>query len=169
MRPGGGKAKGAAFEREVCRKLSMWLSGGVNEDVLWRSAMSGGRSTVAAKKGKRLAAQAGDISCIHPCGHNFISKFYVECKAYRDLRFAGLLTEKGELVEFWNETRKQAKSYGKLPLLVARQNQLPPFVGLCSNAVVSLNLWKADIIHARNIDLHIVMFDDFLKKTACPG
>lgn len=168
MRPGGGKAKGAAFEREVCRKLSMWLSNGVHEDVLWRSAMSGGRSTVAFKKGKKLAQQAGDISCIHPCGQKFIDRFFVECKAYKDLHFEGLLTEKGSLVEFWNEARKQAVKYEKLPLLVARQNQFPVFVGLCSNGIVSLNLWNCDSIIARGIDLHIVHLPIFLQTAKVP-
>ena len=52
--------------------------------------MSGGRSTVAAAKGKRLAAQAGDISCIHPIGQPFIDQFMVECKSYRDLAIRGV-------------------------------------------------------------------------------
>jgi len=47
MRKGGGKAKGASFERDICRRLSLWVSAGKQEDVFWRSAMSGGRSTVA--------------------------------------------------------------------------------------------------------------------------
>lgn len=166
MRKGGGKAKGSSFEREICRKLSMWLSNGVHEDVLWRSAMSGGRSTVSAKKGKRLAAQAGDISCIHPCGQPFISQFLVECKNYRDLQLEGMLTGKGALVNFWNETKKQAKQYEKYPMLVARQNMYPTFVGLDSNGLMLLNLWKHDIIVSKNIDLHIVLLDEFLRNAS---
>jgi hypothetical protein len=53
MRKGGGKQKGSQFERDVCRELSLWVSHGKQEDVYWRSAMSGGRSTVAALKGAR--------------------------------------------------------------------------------------------------------------------
>ena len=55
MRKGGGKAKGSSFERLICKELSLWITGGEHQDVFWRSAMSGGRSTVAMKKGDKLA------------------------------------------------------------------------------------------------------------------
>lgn len=120
-----GKQKGAGWEREVSVKLSLWVSGGQHEDYYWRSSMSGGRSTVAAKKGKRLAAQAGDISCINPLGSSLTDKFYIELKFYRDLGFPGLLRGTGNLAKFWNETKLQALKYGKDPLLIAKQNQCP--------------------------------------------
>src|SRR5580700_5183475 len=123
MRAGGGKQKGAAHERYICVELSRWMSAGAHDDLFWRSAMSGGRSTVAAKGGRRLAAQAGDISCIHAKGSPLTDKYYIECKSYRDLNFVGLLKRKGKLAEFWLETRKQAAHYSKLPLLIAKQNQ----------------------------------------------
>lgn len=162
MRKGGGKQKGASFEREVCKALSLWVSADTQEDVYWRSAMSGGRSTVAFKKGKRLAAQSGDISCIHSIGQTFANKFYVECKAYRDLQFQGLVTGKGHLIKFWDETKKQCKQYDKLPMMVVRQNMIKPMVCLSHEGLWALNLQKHSIVWSKRHNLHIVPFSIFL-------
>lgn len=160
-----GKQKGASWEREVCKNLSLWLSGGAQEDVLWRSSMSGGRSTVAYARGKRLAAQAGDISCIHSIGQKFVDKFMSECKFVRDLNLKGLLTGKGHLVEFWAEAKKQADRYGKLPMMIAKQNRLPATVCLNSQGALTLGLKRTDaVITAPRLDLRIYLLDDFLKK-----
>lgn len=156
-----GKQKGAAFEREICVKLSLWISKGQQEDCYWRSAASGGRSTVAAGRGKRLAAQAGDISCIHPIGAPLTDMFYLECKAYRDLKFVGLLKGKGHLVEFWCETIVQARNYGKLPLLIAKQNQQP--VIACTSSAGRLKLTASPVLIVPNLDMYILLFEDLLK------
>lgn len=131
--------------------------------------MSGGRATVAHARGKRLAAQAGDISCIHPTGAEFASKFMAECKFYRDLRYQGLLTGKGHLVEFWAEAKKQADRYGKQPLLIAKQNQLPATACLSSKGALLLEMRRTDaVILAPKLDLRIYLLDDFLKKAVPP-
>jgi hypothetical protein len=166
MRAGGGKSKGASFERLICVWLSMWMSFGKYEDWYWRSSMSGGRSTVAAAKGKRLAAQAGDISCIHPMGHSLTDAFYIECKSYRDLNFVGLLTGKGKLLEFWREAQKQAKHYGKHPMLIAKQNQQPIIVCLDKAGAAKLKA-PARLVGAK-WNLRISLFDLFLKTAVRP-
>ena len=168
MRRGGSKQKGAAQERIVCVALSLWLTNGKQEDVLWRSSMSGGRSTVAHAKGKRMAAQAGDISCIHPAGHTFISKFMVEVKAYANLDYVGLLSNRGHLVDFWNEAKMQAKRYGKFPLLIAKQNRQPTVACLTLAGIEALQLPKHSIIIAPKMNLRVVLFEDFLKCAVPP-
>lgn len=55
-------AKGSAFERELCRKLSLWFSEGQADDWLWRSAGSGSRATTRAKQGKGTRGHGGDIA-----------------------------------------------------------------------------------------------------------
>jgi hypothetical protein len=61
-------AKGSAFERDICRRLSLWFSGGKRDDVYWRTSTSGGRATCRAKKGKSTFGQYGDICATHPKG-----------------------------------------------------------------------------------------------------
>jgi hypothetical protein len=168
MISGGGKRKGSSFERLICTKLSMWITDGKQEDVFWRSATSGGRSTVAHAKGKRMAAQAGDISCIHPAGHIFISKFMVEVKAYANLDYVGLLSNRGHLVDFWNEAKMQAKRYGKLPLLIAKQNRQPTVACLTLAGIEALQLPKYSIIIVPKMNLRVVLFEDFLKCAIPP-
>jgi hypothetical protein len=163
VRKGGGKQKGASFEREVCVLLSKWVTNGVREDVFWRSAMSGGRATVGHKRGKQHSTQVGDISCIHPSGHRFCEAFAPECKFYANLDYQGLLTGKGKLLAFWTEIRLQAKRYNKHPFLVARQNRLAANVCLNMDGVRELGLLprKALLVSPPN-GMYIYDFKDFL-------
>lgn len=167
MKPGMGKQKGASFEREVCVMLSKWISNGIQEDIFWRSAMSGGRATVAHKKGVKLATQVGDITCIHPMGTNFTNTFAVECKFYADLNYQGLLTGKGKLLAFWDEINEQAGRYGKYPMLFARQNRLPMTVCLTKSGANALGLGDhKTVIISRPHDIYIMLADRFVSECA---
>ena len=129
MRPGKGKAKGSAFERQICKELSLWVSVGEHQDLFWRSAMSGGRATVGAKKGIDLRRQAGDVSAVAPEGHSLTDRFFIELKTYKDLRLGLFFLEgKGPLAGFWKKACQEAKRYGKNPILIVKQNQIKPFV-----------------------------------------
>lgn len=126
-----GKQKGASFERRICVALSIWVSGGKSEDLFWRAAMSGGRSTVAFRKGKTLGAHAGDISATAPEGHALTDEVMVECKAYRDLKIrSAIYTSKGELADFWRVAWAESHKYGKRPMLIGKENGCPLFVCL---------------------------------------
>jgi len=138
-RAGSGKSKGGAFERRVCKSLSLWVSGGEREDLFWRSAMSGGRATQKLKKGKKLLAQTGDISAIDPMGDALIKSYYIECKSYKDLRIPAFIYQSGGLLKsFWEETIEQADQYEKLPMLIAKQNQYPIMVLLPQESIDDL-------------------------------
>jgi hypothetical protein len=164
MRPGGGKQKGASFEREVCVLLSKWVTNGKREDVFWRSAMSGGRATVGHRKGKNHSTQVGDISCIHPAGHHFSEAFAPECKFYADLNYTGLITGKGKLLDFWAEIKKQAGRYKKHPFLVARQNRMRTTVCLDNLGLLELGMSKNDaLLFSPRYNMYIFDFEQFLK------
>ena len=156
------KAKGASFERATCKALSRWLSNGTNDDLLWRSAMSGGRSTVAFKAEKRLSAQAGDISSIHRMSHSFVATFYIECKFHRTLNFEGLIKGKGKLIDFWKVASREANQYSKLPMLIGKQNNHPQIVCLGHEGLTMMKLRPKVSVFGFN--LHIVLWDDFLKS-----
>jgi hypothetical protein len=119
-----GAGKGSAFERKVCKALSRWVSGGKREDLFWRSSISGGRATMAAKRGNMLRQQAGDISSIAPEGHVLTDTFYVECKFYKSLEIDNFCMgdKTGKLYKFWVRAVKDAKRYDRLPMLIAREN-----------------------------------------------
>jgi hypothetical protein len=126
MRKGGGKQKGAAFERDICKQFSLWLSGGERDDLLWRSAMSGGRATIGQREGKTRAAQAGDISSISQLSACFTDMFTIECKHYQTLEFTQVCTgNKGNIATFWKQGKRDAVKADKEPLLVMKQNNYP--------------------------------------------
>jgi hypothetical protein len=125
MKSGKGKSKGSAFEREVCKDLSLWLSGGKRKDLFWRSAMSGGRATIHGVK----VRQAGDITAVALEAQAFTQKYVIECKHYRNLRTLQFLLEgKGKLAKFWTTLQKIARQHGKSPILIARSNKQPTIV-----------------------------------------
>lgn len=121
MRKGGGKQKGASFEREICKSLSLWVTAGERGDVFWRSAMSGGRATMFSD-----VRQCGDVCAVASEGAPLTDRYFIECKAYRDLQIERwLVTGRGKLADFWQETKDQARIHSREPLLIFRQNGLP--------------------------------------------
>jgi len=92
VRPGGGHEKGASFEREVCKQLSSWWTGGERDDVFWRTPQSGGRATRRAQKGQKTAGHYGDILAVDHVGQPLIDFMTFELKCgYPDDSFADLL------------------------------------------------------------------------------
>lgn len=58
----GKSGKGGEFEREICKRLSLWLTGGESDEGLWRSSNSGGRATGRRRRGERTTTHNGDIA-----------------------------------------------------------------------------------------------------------
>lgn len=173
MRAGGGKQKGASFERDTCRLLSLWVSHGKQEDLYWRSAMSGGRATVGKRRGVDLVAQAGDISSVHKSGHVLTADFYFEVKHVKELALDNFLVKgTGPLATFWDIAMKEATSYHKAPVIIARQNRFPT-LWLSEDGVVEMlhannrraaAKGKLATIHARNERLALWNFDLLLAQ-----
>src|SRR5882762_8826232 len=128
MKAGGGKKKGSAFERKICKRLSLWVTNGEREDCFWRSAMSGGRATVQHRKGVGNR-QPGDICSVAVEGHVFTDEWFPECKNVRDLAVDSfLLSNTGPLATFWVIAQKEAEKHGKIPMIIAKQNRGPIIV-----------------------------------------
>lgn len=85
----GRSAKGSSYEREICRMLSEWWSGGRRDDIFWRSSASGGRATVRSKSGKATFGQYGDIAAVDPVGQPLTRTLCFELKrGYTKYSFA---------------------------------------------------------------------------------
>lgn len=172
MKAGKGKAKGSAFERQICKDLSLWITKGARDDCLWRSAMSGGRATVSGRKGKGIAHAAGDICAIHPDGHRLINDYFVECKSYKDLKYSQLVTSnKGPVVDFWEQARLQARENKKLPMLILKQNLLPTLlgVGIWSLTKLSLETYGTHpLIVIPTIDLYLFDYQKLIMQVPYP-
>jgi hypothetical protein len=116
------KQKGSAFEREICKKLSLWVSEGNYDDLFWRSAMSGGRATVRTKKGQITSSGHGDITAVSPKGNILTDKFVIECKHYKDLEWSAFIYGKGFIWKTWDKLSGDSYVNSKQPFLILKQN-----------------------------------------------
>ncbi len=110
-------SKGASFERDISRQLSLWWTHGERDDVFWRSSMSGGRATVRAKKGQKTAYQNGDITATDPIGSPLIENVVIELKrGYKKWGVLDLLDspkpEKSTLAGFLAQVEEECKNAG---------------------------------------------------------
>jgi hypothetical protein len=154
MNSAGSKNKGSAFERQVCRKLSLLVSEGKRTDCFWRSAMSGGRARLQFNKDLFInQTQSGDISSISELGFWLINTYTIEVKHYKDLQLAsGFLNESGFLYTFWKNLRDDCRATGKLPLMIAKQNNRPTIMLTLPRRsptklppVITLHEWPAEL------------------------
>jgi len=63
-------AKGADWERQLCKEFSLWWTDGKRDDIFWRTSNSGGRATMRGKKS--TSGQYGDMGFIDPIGKPLI-------------------------------------------------------------------------------------------------
>ena len=122
MRPGGGHAKGSAFERKIARLLSKAYYG--KEGYLWRRPGSEQRSG-------QPNLHTGDVV---PLGNMVLPKpwtFHVECKAYkRDaLRIYNLITDtrRSPIDKFFTKAFR-TKRPDLMIVLVVKENKRNPMV-----------------------------------------
>ena len=74
------KTKGSKFERDICKQLSLWWTGGKRDDVFWRTTTSGARATTRRKKGQGTKNQYGDVQATDPIGQPLIDLCTIEIK-----------------------------------------------------------------------------------------
>jgi hypothetical protein len=173
VKKGGGKAKGADFERYICKRFSRWLTRGAREDLLWRSAMSGGRATLQMRGGVRNRTQAGDITAIDPLGDRLLRVVLMECKAYKMLHLLSLETpwckgmDRDRVNCFWTRLIDDAAAHKRLPMLIARQNLLGEFVIVDTEGVRAFNLLPAPIVFSHT-DAHVYRLEQFFRHARRP-
>jgi len=116
-KPGRGKGKGSAFEREIAKDISLWLTDGKRNDCIWRTAGSGAKSTVTNSD-----TMIGDLMAIRKEATNFFSRINVELKHYADLNFLGINNKNFKLEDWWKQVDGDSKRSNTIPLLIFRIN-----------------------------------------------
>jgi hypothetical protein len=169
MRKGGSPKKGSSFERLVCVQLSLWISNATRVDLFARNVLSGGAHTVHAKRGEKRYLP-GDIIAIDPLSHPFSEKFSVECKHYRDLKWAQLLYDvngKSFLAKIMAKAEDQARAAGLWSLVIAKQNNWPATLLLtCPDWICSrwIDLFGRKVpFHTFHYGCMMVRLEDFFK------
>lgn len=125
MRAGGSNQKGNDWENEVCRLLSRWLTAGQKADLFTRNVQSGGRHTVALRRGKDPGSP-GDVAAQHPAAWYFLENWFIEAKHYKDLEWhLALWRNSGFLYNFLEVAERQAVASGRHYMMVAKENRQP--------------------------------------------
>jgi hypothetical protein len=170
MKPGAGKAKGSAFEREVGKQLSLWVSGGHRADLFARNVLSGGQFTSALAHEQKEHGTPGDLVANHPTAFRFLQCFSVECKHHADVDLEGFLFDRQDrsfLGKTFKHTQGQAALIGRDALVIAKQNRRPSFV-LCGRKVGAAMLYaSAFALHHHLLQsdrLFMVLFDELTNK-----
>jgi hypothetical protein len=123
------KGKGGQYERDTCRRLSLWVSDGNRDDLFWRSASSGGQHTTQGNK----ESQAGDICCTHALGQPFMDMAVIECKhrKYELMEPHKLIFghEGCKLTHYWRKLVRQSRLLKpRQPVMIFRVNSQPDMV-----------------------------------------
>lgn len=122
-----GKRKGSNYEREISKKLSLWLSNNKDDSIFWRSQNSGGRHTIRYKKNQTLEGQSGDIASTRGgISEDFLKVFSIEIKFYKDINLWGIITKSnGGILDFWKQADEQSRRVKKVPILITKENYKP--------------------------------------------
>lgn len=168
MRAGGGSQKGSSFEREIAKKLSLWITGGKQGDCLWRTPSSGGRATVAYRKGEEVR-QAGDLCAMTPEAYQFCADLFLELKHLKKCSLTQSLSGKGDLVRIWVKLVKQSKDHLRFPVLILRQNRKPTLFITGATVARMLSARTRGTIRNPVLDMHILFFDEVIKSSVPRG
>ena len=160
MKSGGGKRKGSAYEREISKSLSLWLTDGKRVDCVWRTSGSGAMSTV-----NNSDTQCGDLHAVRPEAHKFFSIFSLELKNYKSLDIMSFQNKNFKLYEWWRQAENDANRANKIPLLIVRINRKGDWLIMKASAnLISTIDFKIDTdktsyinIFNKEIDLNLFM------------
>ena len=152
------KRKGSSFERDLCTKLSLWISKGEHPDLLWRSAISGGRGT--ARQAKHGAQRvSGDICSVGQGGHILTDHYHIEAKHVKNMGLTAFaLKGSGFLAVEWKRCVRQADSHMKLPMMIVRQNLMPTVVVLGEY----FEAWPGPVLTVPKFGCSLVLLNDML-------
>lgn len=114
MKQGRQKSKGNSYEIKIARILSQWYEPGTKDDLFWRTAGSGAKSTVT-RRGE--TSFVGDIT--------FLPKpdalqVWIDTKDRRDATFDNILSSSKFVIKEWydEEIRKRDALKIKKPVLI---------------------------------------------------
>jgi len=164
------KRIGNNFEREIAKKLSLWITKGERDDVLWRNLDSGSRSTTRKKQGL-TSIQDGDFVATDLTYDWFTKALYIDSKCYKEFN-PFIINESNiksnAIFQQWIKVCNDCPDT-KVPLMVChiRDRRTPQFVVVSSN--FNYNVQKSIMIYyfndksiGNNYGCMIFLLDDFL-------
>ena len=134
MKKGGGARKGSAYERDLCKRFSLWWSCGQTEDLFWRTSGSGSRATNRRRLGKNPNwFDFGDMK--HETPEGLLLVKYL-CWEFRSRAKFDLMTAFGtgsedqnySLMASWAKANYEADCSDRCPVLVTKSLRKPDIV-----------------------------------------
>jgi hypothetical protein len=172
-----GKRKGNAFERKIAVSLSLWLSHGERDDLIWRTASSGGRATNRRKQNKNTSGQYGDLCATDPLANDLFKVFTIELKrgassfTVMDLLDKPKKAAKQKYEEWFQQAQEEQIGANTLSwLLVVKRDKREPivFLPLRFMDVLAFNPHYVPQLTMRATSLKEtvmgITLEDFLKK-----
>lgn len=156
--------KGSAFERDVCRSLSRWMSRGDRADLFFRNPASGGAFTLSLGRGEAFGF-GGDVAAGHPLAHSFLEHFYVEAKHWKSLGLDTLLIGKGgDFLRITKTAERQARAVDRHFMVVAKQNFRPTLLLMPNEVGMRLLAGRVPVYHTLYSGAYFAtLFDNLLK------
>lgn len=162
------KSKGSAFERQIAKSLSFWLTGQDKEYYFYRSPGSGAIATITHFNNDL----SGDIIALKPESAEICNILSFECKNGYDKAscFKCIKGNKNdELKSFWIQATNDAKE--KYPILIFRKKGMPNIlIGISNKLYTQLKSKLTDLRYIKlnwQDDLEEMILLDynlFLKK-----
>ena len=148
-----GKAKGCSFERDICKKLSLWWTNQQSDDIFWRTASSGGRATQRKKQEKETFGQNSDIQATNPDGQPFVDLFCIECKRgygkWDLLEFLDGGKTTPEILSFSNQVMEDCEK-GQYPVIIFKRDRKKACI-----AISAIGLYEAqDTLFSLGVRIH---------------
>lgn len=122
---------GQNFERKIAKRISLWFTG--RDDAVWRTAGSGARATMRAKKKKCTANSEGDLCYLDDSAKSLFELFVFELKKgySKDIDVLSLIdgfSKKNFLYQWWLKISKAAAKIDREPLLIINRNGKQPII-----------------------------------------
>ncbi len=154
--------KGLAYEREIAKSLSLWLSRGEAKDWFCRSQASG---AMATREPGEWNSQAGDIAATGIQGAPLTETFLIECKRWKVFGLGSLIYRKSNLMSVWYTAVKQSVQATKLPMLIAREDKRKTIVVVDEYgfALLKTRCGLACLAHFPYQNMHFFSFEDLMQ------
>lgn len=157
-------SKGSSFERDFCRRLSIWWSEDKEQDSLfWRTASSGGRAKLRGRKGKQTASHHGDICATNGEGQPFIDMFTCELKrGYNRATIVDLLDKPAraalQTYEKWIlQATESAQQAGTPYWMIVHRRDMRNAVVLMEREALDLVLKEEDNINRTGDEMALIL------------
>lgn len=165
------KQIGNNYEREIAKKLSIWVSNNERDDVIWRDLSSGARATTRKKQDKD-SIQMGDFvaTCLQ---YEWVTQnMYIDSKCYQT--FNPLFINKKNIksngiYQQWVKVKNDCP-IDKIPIMICkiRDRITPEFVILPEfcNIYFTLFSYITYSFEDKHENCILILLDDFFKIDA---